>query len=91
MYTHNAHPCFEWYISGKSPILRELLNVESVNINGGFSRFFFFGRLKIHRHGWSKNLWFCISCIFTTPWKYINISFKIIEPLECLIPVKNNM
>ena len=37
MYTHNAHPCFEWYIPSNSPILRELLNVESGNINGGFS------------------------------------------------------
>ena len=36
MYTHNAHPCFEWYIPSKSAILRELLNVESGNINGGF-------------------------------------------------------
>ena len=94
MYTHNAHPfyytlylCFEWYISSKSPILRELLNVESVNINGGFSSFF--GRLKIHdRHGWSKNLCFSISCIVTTPWTYINIAFKMIQLLECLIPVK---
>ena len=39
MYTHNAHPCFEWYIPSKSPILRELLNVESGNINGGFRVF----------------------------------------------------
>ena len=30
MYTHNAHPCSEWYIPSKSPILRELLNVEVV-------------------------------------------------------------
>ena len=37
MYTHNAHPCFEWYIPSKSPILQELLIVESGNINGGFS------------------------------------------------------
>ena len=43
MYTHNAHPCFEWYIPSKSPILRELLNVESGNMNGGFSSVF--GRL----------------------------------------------
>ena len=39
MYTHNAHPCFEWYIPSKSPILQELLNVESGNINGGFRVF----------------------------------------------------
>ena len=45
MYTHNAHPCFEWYIPSKLPILRELLNVESGNINGGFSCIF--GRLKV--------------------------------------------
>ena len=48
MYTHNAHvahPCFEWYIPSKSPILRELLNVESGNICGGFSCIF--GRLKV--------------------------------------------
>ena len=45
MYTQNAHPCFEWYIPSKSPILRELLNVESGNINGGFSSIF--GRLKV--------------------------------------------
>ena len=38
MYTHNAHPCFEWYIPSKSPILQDLLNVESENI--------FFGRFK---------------------------------------------
>ena len=37
MYTHNAHPCFEWYIPSKSLILRELLSVESGNINSGFS------------------------------------------------------
>ena len=45
MYTQSAHPCFEWYIPSKSPILRELLNVESGNINGGFSSIF--GRLKV--------------------------------------------
>ena len=45
MYTHNAHPCFEWYIPSKSPILRELLNVESSTVNGGFSCIF--GRLKV--------------------------------------------
>ena len=45
MYTHNAHPCFEWCIPSKSPILRELLNVESDNINGGFSCIF--GRIKV--------------------------------------------
>ena len=45
MYTHNTHPCFEWYIPSKSPILRELLNVESGNIIGGFSCIF--GRLKV--------------------------------------------
>ena len=39
MYTHNAHPCFEWCIPSKSPILRELLYVESDNINGGFRVF----------------------------------------------------
>ena len=43
MYTHNAHPCFEWYIPSKTPILRELLNVESGNIN---SVFFFFLKIK---------------------------------------------
>ena len=42
VYVHvqRAHPCFEWYIPSKSPILRELLNVESGNINGGFSCIF---------------------------------------------------
>ena len=25
VYTHNAHPCFEWYTPSRSPILRELL------------------------------------------------------------------
>ena len=44
MYTHNAHPCFDWYIPNKSPILRELLNVESGNINGGF--FMYFWKIK---------------------------------------------
>ena len=44
MYTHNAHPCFEWYIPSKSPILRELLNVESGNRNGGF--FVYFWKIK---------------------------------------------
>ena len=24
MYTHNAHPCFEWYIPSKLPILRKI-------------------------------------------------------------------
>ena len=45
MYMHNAHPCFKWYIPSKSPILQELLNVESGNINGCF--LCIFGRLKV--------------------------------------------
>ena len=46
MHTHNAHPCFEWYIPSKSPpILQEFANVESGNINGGFSCIF--GRFKV--------------------------------------------
>ena len=45
MYTHNAHLCFEWYIPSKSPILRELLNGGSGNMNGGFSCIF--ERLKV--------------------------------------------
>ena len=45
MYTHNAHPCFEWYIPSKLLILRELLNVGSGNINSGF--LCIFGRLKV--------------------------------------------
>ena len=47
-----------------------------------------FGTLKIHRHGWSKISVFQFFCIFTTPWSYINIGFKIIQLLKCLIPVK---
>ena len=46
MYTHNAHPCFEWCIPSKSPNLRELLNAESGNINGVFFSSIF-GRLKV--------------------------------------------
>ena len=36
----------------------------------------------------AKYLCFPIFCIFTTPWSYINIGFKNIPPLKCLIPVK---
>ena len=36
----------------------------------------------------AKYLCFPIFCIFTTPWSYINIGFKNIPPLKCLILVK---
>ena len=71
MYTHNAHPCFEWYIPGKSPILRELLNVQSGNINGGFSCIF--GRLKVWickimgYEGWSIINW-CMNGVHEWDW-----------------------
>ena len=71
MYTHQAHPCFEWYIPSKSPILRELLNVESGNINGGFSSIF--GRLKvwickiIAYEGWSIIKW-CMNGVHEWDW-----------------------
>ena len=55
MNTHNAHPCFEWYIPSKSPILRELLNMKSGNINGGFSCIF--GRLKVRMNLQDNGVW----------------------------------
>ena len=36
----------------------------------------------------AKILCFLIFCIFTIPWSYINIGFKYIPPLKCLITVK---
>ena len=71
MYTHNTHPCFEWYIPSKSPILRELLNVESGNIYGGFSCIF--GRLKVWickimaYKGWAIINW-CMNGIHEWDW-----------------------
>ena len=53
MYTHNAHPCFEWYIPNKSPILQEFANVESGNINGGFFLYFW----KIQGMNLQNNIW----------------------------------
>ena len=73
MYTHNAHPCFEWYIPSKSPILRELLNVESGNINSGFSCIF--GRLKVWMckimayEGWSIINW-CMNGVHEWDWMH---------------------
>ena len=51
MYTRNAHP-----IPSKSPILRELLNVESGNTNGGF--FCLFWKIKV------EALWFKCFIVF---------------------------
>ena len=51
MYTHNAHPCFEWYIPSKSPILRELLDVESGNVNGGFKYFWKIKGMNLQNNG----------------------------------------
>ena len=71
MYTHNAHPCFEWYIPSKSWILRELLNVKSSNIDGGFSCIF--GRLKVWickimaYEGWSIIKW-CMNGVHEWDW-----------------------
>ena len=71
MYTHNAHPCFEWYIPSKSPFLREFLNVESGNINGGFSCIF--GRFKVWickimaYEGWSIINW-CMNGVHEWDW-----------------------
>ena len=70
-YVHDAHPCFEWYTPSKSPILRELLNVESGNINGGFSCIF--GRLKVWickimaYEGWSIMNW-CMNRVHEWDW-----------------------
>ena len=40
MYTQNAHPCFEWYIPSKSPILRELLLCEKWQYKWWFFEYF---------------------------------------------------
>ena len=71
MYTHNAHPCFEWYIPSKSPIFTGTLNVESGNINGGF--LCIFGRLKVWickimaYEGWSIINW-CMNGVHEWDW-----------------------
>ena len=85
MYTHNTQPCFECYIPSKSPILQELLDVESAGGKWQYKWWFFvyFWKIKVWickimaYEGWSIINW-CMNRVHE--WDWVHERFFINNP-----------